>query len=56
MEQLENIQFKKFALKQRRAELIQQIADCADMIKEIDMQLAIVQSCELEEDLAEVRA
>ncbi len=57
MDQFENLQFKKYALKQRRAELIKQIADCADTIKEIDMQLAVVQGCELEQDLiqAEVR-
>lgn len=55
MDQIENLKFKKFALKRRRAELIRQIADCADTIKEIDIQLAIVQSRELEEDLNEVR-
>lgn len=56
MEQFENIKFKKSTLNRRRAELIKQIADCADTIKEIDVQLAIVQSCELEEDLNEARA
>lgn len=55
MDQLENLQFKKYALKRRRDELIKQIADCADAIKAIDMHLAVISSCELEIDLNEVR-
>ncbi len=56
MDQFDNIKFKKSTLKRRRAELIKRIADCADSIKAIDRQLAVIESCELEEDLTKVRA
>jgi hypothetical protein len=38
------LNFQKIALQKRRGELLQEIADCANSIKEIDQRLAVAQS------------
>lgn len=49
---INNLEYKKGCLQRRRYELLNQIAECADIIKGIDQKMAILRSQQLEEDLS----
>lgn len=47
-----DLEYKKGCLEKRRYELLNWIAEYADQIAKIDQEIAVLKSCQLEEDLS----
>lgn len=49
--EVDSLEYKKSCLEKRRYQLLEDITRCANAIKKIDEEIAVLKSCQLEEDL-----